>query len=279
VGRAQALGTTAAREAGDATAAAVYIEDAMRLMEACHVNPTLIDQLVAAAMSNLVSGAVSSADPTAMPVSAEQYTMLEDLLRDPVMIPDIAYALRGERIFFEQMLDFTHTESGRFLPGELNGIVNIEEEAQQSGLPSRLLNVAGIVFPSREQTERKVDEIYDLYHEALNETDPAKRDQLLAESEQLVEEAGPRYMVIHTLMPAIGSTVNAAYRTQDNQSRALINLAQARFYTVEGRLPEDTLELVGAGLIDNATVVSPATGNPILLDQLHPAVNPANKRR
>ena len=69
IGRVQALRITTAMEAGDATTAAAHIEDAMRLMEACHVNPTLIAQLVAAAMGARINGAVSSADGSKLPVS------------------------------------------------------------------------------------------------------------------------------------------------------------------------------------------------------------------
>lgn len=271
----QGLRITTALETGNANDAIELFEDSLRLVETCNINPTIIDQLVAASISAILTNAIATATPAKTVLTAAQFQRLESILNDPVLQADMHYGMKGERLFMEQMLDLTHTEGGRFLPGELQPYVDM---GSKSNVPTALMNIAGIVFPTREQTESKLRHFYKIIDEIIDERDPARRKELARSFDKEFDELGPFYAVINVLMPAFSNIAETAYRVDDGRQRAMINVAAIRYQTVEGLPPQDSQILVEAGLISPQTTVSPSTGQPIRLSQLHPADRPDLRR-
>lgn len=279
VGRLQALRITTALEAGETKEAIECFRDGLRLLDACHVNPTLIDQLVAASLTAIFSRTISAIDPSTTTISASEFQQFEDLLKSPELGMDLTYAMQGERLFMEQMLDLTHTESGRFLPGELQRYVSYgEDQIDSSEIRKSLLNATGIAFPTREQTEAQLKELHALIDSAITQQDPAQRFELYEDFDLKIESLSSMYAAIKMLMPAIARAAESGFRAEDARKRALVNLAAIRYRSVEGELPENTDTLIATGLVTADSAYSPSTGFIIKANEVHPDDQPELRR-
>ncbi|MEL6397192.1 MAG: hypothetical protein AAFQ71_14495 [Planctomycetota bacterium] len=191
---------------------------------------------------------------------AEVLSTLADVLVRVESMPDIALAMRGEKIMILESIDRAHTgapgESGRYLPAAYRG-----------GAPS-LENLAGLVYPGRRHTEDDVERYFDNM-DSLLALEPSKALAVLegTSQDETIGVQHPDLIAQQLRAPvlenAFGYLVESILSELKHlRVRAGVRalLAVESFIAENGRPPDSLDELIASAGRD--ALIDPLTGEP-----------------
>lgn len=240
-----------ARDAGDGEAYAEELGRSLRLASALEMLPVLISRLVAVSIRSLTLSAVVT-DVRTGALDAEACRRALEALRAAPEPRPMVYALGGEQLLGYSVVQMTHTDDGS---GDGRPLLHMIDAVSGSGFggagaqssPPHWANAAGVLLPTKKQTMRAIDTVYEAMIERAR-LSAVQRRGTVSPVESLVEELGPRYVVVTTTIPAIDRAIGAvdAERALWEATRAMlaIEVYRASAGTPPASLAELTPEVV-----------------------------------
>jgi hypothetical protein len=272
VGRHELLLFQCAFKAGNADAARTHLTRVLLLSRVIGQQGCLLDQMFGYAIRNLafeeITALMIENPPDAAmidAITAAFESQFPGFQSPPLFVG-------GEQVFsldlIQRTFDSSGYGSGRFIPSEALSLpfVNQGSPMGVGALPrnGRLPNMLWFLHASREQTEDKLREYYDLVERHLKAPPAARKG--LPSLDQFAQDLPPRYAILRLTMPALSSAL-AKSRVASDQLRALrIILAIERYRLANSNPPETLASLAPDFLPDLPT--STLSGGPFLYKRL-----------
>lgn len=252
-----------ARQSGEPQRAAELLAQIAPLPVVLTRQATVIEHLVGYAIAELIltearSIATDSAADTSTLTTLER--AIEPL--NHLNTPHIAFD--GERLGSRDAHDRTHTTGGRLIPSAQDRFMS--EIGFELGTPpetgtlARLPDIRGYAYASRDASLDLMDTYYSKITSAIDESNPATREALIADADRMAEEVSWRYPLPRVLLPALGQFVKQWYTIQHSVRATNTILAMARYRADHADWPESLEQLVPDYL--DAVPIDPQTGDP-----------------
>lgn len=203
---------------------------------------TMIDRLVGYAMANLAMTDLRHAIADGH-VDAPTLRLARGVIDRNLPLGSLSTALECERYMMLDTIEWTHSTGGRAIPMLMN---HVQAKAAMQSMPTpafeRLVNLTSIVMPSKEQSIRAANTLYDLM--IADSTIPPHARPNPPASFRFVEDLSPRYALIKTLAPAVSKALEyeSMHITDVAGIKALIALEL--YKDRHGRYPESLAGLV-----------------------------------
>ena len=246
--RALAAAHFLAVENGDGEEAVASFGRMFLIARACSYQPTIIDHLVGRSVAALAGDRVRPAlvDKHFDTVTCRGWL---DHLRRRSPLGPLRLALEGERRFFLDMVQHTHSDNGRgngrmlLSAAAVFGMTASGGAWQDPQEVHPILNLAGFALADRKAVSNKANMFYD----ALIRRSEMSRAQRLADpfdQDRELEELSWRYWMLKQMLPALGRVVENtdAYECMTRGTMLLITVEG--FRGERGRLPVSLDELV-----------------------------------
>jgi hypothetical protein len=240
-----------ARTASDDAEFVAAYESTLALGRAGAHQAFLIDFLVGIAIDALAFNQVREhlAD---RPFSEATLRALLDAT-DRQRLPAIDLSLEGERLSCLDTIQWTHTDdgrgNGRFIPSNLTTLDALSGSgAAGSGFFGtlaqwKILNLAGLAFPSKAATTRRANEFYDGLL-AYARAPVLDRRAAAFQPDAYIESLPARYMLLRLLLPAIARAVQSRDQCDMERAATRLMLAIEIYNARNGRYPESLDALI-----------------------------------
>lgn len=247
-----------AARTGDHAERVAAFEHALALGRVCASNFTLIDYLVGVAIHQLAFERLRT-DLVNHPLPPEHLrAALAAIDRQP--LPSIATAIEGERLGMLDTIEWTHSNlpnnDGHFQPARAASYMGLVTGSTTTGTlnparwPVPLGNLAGWFLPTKRQTTRRANEMFEGLQRSLAPGIPARERPAVFDADAWLESLPANFVFVRTLVPAFGRAL------ESSDSAAMLR---------------DGTRLALAIELHRATLGSP----PDSLDQLVPSILPA----
>jgi hypothetical protein len=231
---------------GDAVKA---FDQVLVMGSACSHQATLIEHLVGWAIVTIALEQLSDSLQE-HPVDAGTLRRFLDRLQARTPLGDVALGLEGERMSFLDIVQHTHSDNGRgngrVIPtsaGQFVDTTGYGPPGSPSGDSPRIVNLLGFLMPGRKRLTEEANAFYD---DAIRRSRLSYR-QRRAETTNLythIEELGPRYFLLHMLIPAVGKFLDNADVMRCKIDGARILLAVEGYRAEHGGPPPALAALV-----------------------------------
>ncbi|MFU8829194.1 MAG: hypothetical protein ACNA8P_07135, partial [Phycisphaerales bacterium] len=254
-----------AADGGNMELAADIFRDHAPLAAALTRQATLIEHLVGYAICELllIEAQFLAASPS---LTAEAHASLQAGIAALQNLGDPTIAIEGERLGFLDVHNHTHTRSGRFIPSaydELMGDLGMDNASFpqiDNRTLAKLADIRAYFMISKNRSLRIGDRYYNSIATAISETDPARRAELLARSDDEVSTLRSRHGLARLTLPALGKFVQQWLTTQRSIRLTQTMIAMAEYRLDHGQWPDSLDQLVPDYLESIPT--DPRTGDP-----------------
>lgn len=206
-----------AARTGDHAERVAAFEHALALGRVCASNFTLIDYLVGVAIHQLAFERLR-ADLVDHPLPPEHLrAALAAIDRQP--LPPIATAIEGERLGLLDTIEWTHSNlpnnDGHFQPARAAAAMGLITGSATSALhparwPAPLGNLAGWFLPTKRQTTRRANEMFEGLQRSIAPGIPARERTTVFDADTWLESLPANFVVVRMLVPAFGRALESS---------------------------------------------------------------------
>lgn len=260
-----------AHRAGDGIEMAKWFERSFVLARACMSQATLLDRLVGAAISALATSRVRECltEKTLDATGLEALLAAMDRQDD---VPPIELALEGERSFFLDTVDWTHSDDGNgdghLLVGSLT-MIGAGPPGTGDGIVSKI--AARALSATKKQTLAEGNRFYDDAIQISKMSASAGRAATIA-LDQRISQLPRKQAFVRILATSLNSTIGAdlVYRCHMAGTRAMLRI---ELHHAKARAYPDSLDTVANGSGAKA-FVDPMVDRPLIYRRIDPRGDP-----
>ena len=221
--------------------------------------PILISRLVAVAVRAKAEGDLRKLLSEQRFSEQTLTALIEAMQRQSASAP-MSFAFEGERTFVLDMVQRTHTDNGRgsgtLIPSAFSKFSLSTGMTSTPVTNAKLLNITGVVFPSRKEVETKLNEYFDLAAASVSKTRSSRAPADIVRVNRVPETLDRRHIVLRLMLPAMGKAMQSWDQGQLETAGTRLMLEIERLRARTGKLPSDLAS------IDPALTVDPFSGKP-----------------